>query len=57
MSADVEDKYVIAQATEPLDSEGRLANDRIRARFKEEILEVNRDQVDYIDISPNNLFL
>lgn len=55
MSADVEDKYVIAQATEPLDSEGRLANDRIRARFKEEILEVNRDQVDYIDISPKQL--
>ena len=55
MSADVEDKYVIAQATEPLDSEGRLANNRIRARFKEEILEVNREQVDYIDISPKQL--
>ena len=55
MSADVEDKYVIAQATEPLDAEGRLANNRIRARFKEEILEVNREQVDYIDISPKQL--
>ena len=55
MSADVEDKYVIAQATEPLDSEGRFLNDRIRARFKEEILEVDKSRVDYIDISPKQL--
>ena len=55
MSADVEDKYIIAQATEPLDAEGKLANNRIRARFKEEILEVDRSQIDYIDISPKQL--
>ena len=55
MSADVEDKYIIAQATEPLDEEGRLVNNRIRARFKEEILEVDKSQVDYIDISPKQL--
>ena len=55
MSADVEDKYVIAQATEPLDSEGRFLNNRIRARFKEEILEVDKSRVDYIDISPKQL--
>ena len=55
MSADVEDKYVIAQATEPLDSEGRFLNDRIRARFKEEILEVDKSRVDYIDVSPKQL--
>ena len=55
MSADVEDKYIIAQATEPLDEEGRFINNRIRARFKEEILEVDRSQVDYIDISPKQL--
>ena len=55
MSADVEDKYVIAQATEPLDSEGRFLNDRIRARFKEEILEVDKSRVDYIDVSQKQL--
>ena len=55
MSADVEDKYIIAQATEPVDEEGRFINNRIRARFKEEILEVDRSQVDYIDISPKQL--
>ena len=55
MSADVEDKYIIAQATEPLDEEGRFVNNRIRARFKEEILEVDKSQVDYIDVSPKQL--
>ncbi len=55
MSADIEDKYIIAQATEPLDEEGRFKNNRIRARFKEEILEVDKSQVDYIDISPKQL--
>ena len=55
MSADIEDKYIIAQATEPIDSEGKLVNDRIRARYKEEILEVDRSKVDYIDVSPKQL--
>ena len=55
MSADVEDKYIIAQATEPLDEEGRFINNRIRARYKEEILEVDKSQVDYMDISPKQL--
>ena len=55
MSADVEDKYIIAQATEPLDKDGKFVNNRIRARFKEEILEVDSTQVDYIDISPKQL--
>ncbi|MBO5179531.1 MAG: DNA-directed RNA polymerase subunit beta [Clostridia bacterium] len=55
MSADVEDKYVIAQATEPLDKDGRFINNRIRARFKEEIMEVDSSMVDYVDVSPKQL--
>ena len=55
MSADVEDKYIIAQATEPLDEEGRFVNNRIRARYREEILEVDKSKVDYMDISPKQL--
>jgi len=55
MSADVEDKYIIAQATEPLDKEGHFLNDRIRARYREEILEVDKSKVDYIDVSPKQL--
>ncbi len=52
MSADVEDEYTIAQATEPTDEDGRLLNARITCRRRNEIIEVDREQVDYIDISP-----
>ena len=55
MSADEEDKYIIAQASEPLDAEGRFINERIRVRHKEEITEVERDRVDYVDVSPKQL--
>ena len=55
MSADQEDKYAIAQATEPLNEDGTFKNDRIRVRYKEEILEVEKNQVDYIDVSPKQL--
>ena len=55
MSADVEDKYIIAQATEPLDKDGHFLNERIRARYREEILEVDKSKVDYIDVSPKQL--
>ncbi|MBE6879236.1 MAG: DNA-directed RNA polymerase subunit beta [Ruminococcaceae bacterium] len=52
MTADVEDNYVVAQANEPLDEKGRFARKRVNARYREEILEVERDRVDYMDISP-----
>ncbi len=52
MTADVEDNYVVAQANEPLDEQGRFARKRVNARYREEILEVDRDRVDYMDISP-----
>ena len=52
MTADVEDEYIIAQATEPTDEEGYLLHDRITCRHRNEIIEVDRDQVDYIDVSP-----
>ena len=55
MSADVEDKYVIAMASEPLDEEGRFVHDRIRVRYANDILEVDKELVDYIDVSPKQL--
>ena len=55
MSADVEDNYIIAQAAEPVDEEGRFVNKRIRVRFKNEILEVDSDKVQYVDVSPKQL--
>ena len=55
MPADVEDKYVIAMASEPLDEEGRFIHDRIRVRYGDDITEVDKELVDYIDISPKQL--
>ena len=55
MSADVEDRYVIAQASEPIDEEGRLANARIRVRYRAENKMVDKKEVDYIDVSPKQL--
>ena len=52
MTADMEDNYVVAQANEPLDEEGRLARPRVNARFRDEILEVERDRADFMDVSP-----
>ncbi len=52
MTADVEDQYIVAQATEPLDENGCLKNARITCRHRDEIIEVDRDRVDYVDISP-----
>ena len=52
MTADVEDRYIVAQATEPLDENGCLKNRRITCRHRDEIIEVDRERVDYVDISP-----
>ncbi|MDO4517320.1 MAG: DNA-directed RNA polymerase subunit beta, partial [Bacillota bacterium] len=52
MTADIEDEYMVAQATEPLDENGCLANPRITCRHRNEIIEVDREKVDYIDVSP-----
>ena len=55
MPADEEDKYIIAQASEPLDEEGKFLNKRIRVRHREEITEVAPEQVDYVDVSLKQL--
>ena len=52
MTADVEDNFVVAQANEPLDDEGRFSNERVAARYRDQILEIERDKVDYMDVSP-----
>ena len=52
MTADVEDDYYIGQANEPLDENGCLKNARITCRHRNEIIEVDRAVIDYIDVSP-----
>ena len=55
MTADEEDNYAIAQATEPMDKDGRFINKKIKVRYLDEIIEVEADRVDYIDVSPKQL--
>ncbi len=55
MSADVEDNYIIAQASEPVDKSGHFVNKRVRVRRKNEIIEVDNDKVQYVDVSPKQL--
>ncbi len=55
MTADQEEKYVIAQANEPLNAEGELVNNTVICRKGGEILEFNKKDVDYIDVSPKEL--
>ena len=55
MSADEEDKYIIAQASEPVDEEGKFINDRIRVRHREEITVADKDKVNFVDVSPKQL--
>ena len=52
MTADVEDDYIIAQANEPLDENGRFTNTRVTCRYKDEFITVAPEKVDYMDVSP-----
>ena len=55
MPADEEDKYTIAQASEPVDAEGRFVNKMVKVRRRSEITEVKASEVDYVDVSPKHL--
>ena len=55
LTADEEDRYVVAQANEPLDEEGRFVNARVGCRHKELITEMPREAIDYMDVSPKQL--
>ena len=55
MPADVEENFVIAKASEPVDKIGKFVNSKIKVRIAEEIAEVSPDEVDYIDVSPQQL--
>ena len=55
MTADKEDGYIVAEANEPLDKNGHFLSNRIGCRFRDEILEVDAEKVDYMDVSPKQL--
>ncbi|MBC8570157.1 DNA-directed RNA polymerase subunit beta [Zongyangia hominis] len=52
MTADVEDDFIVAQANEPIDENGCFARPRVNARYRDEIIEVERERVDFMDVSP-----
>ena len=52
MTADVEDQYIVAQAAEPTDENGHFINERITCRHRDEIIGVEKEKVDFVDISP-----
>ena len=55
LTADEEDAFVVAQANEPLDEEGRFINERVACRRRDEITELPREEIDYMDVSPKQL--
>ena len=56
LTADEEDKYIVAQANEPLDKEGRFINNNVSGRFKEETSNYLKSRVDLMDVSPKMVF-
>jgi len=55
LTADVEDRYTIAQANELLNDDGSFVNPRVTCRLKEDIVIVSPSQVDFMDVSPKQL--
>src|SRR5690606_13906201 len=54
-TADEEDLYLCAPATEPLDQEGHFLDDRVTVRRTDEVILVPREEVDLVDVSPKQL--
>ncbi|TZE82713.1 DNA-directed RNA polymerase subunit beta [Calorimonas adulescens] len=55
MTADAEDGYIIAQANEPLDENGRFINEKVTARHRDDIIQVSPEEVDFMDVSPKQI--
>ncbi len=52
MTADVEDNYIVAQANEPLDENGKFINQKLTSRYRDNFIEVATTEADYMDVSP-----
>ena len=55
MSADIEDGNYIAEAEEPLNEDGTFVNKRVKVRYRNDIIEVDREMVTGMDVSPKQL--
>ncbi|PWL57713.1 MAG: DNA-directed RNA polymerase subunit beta, partial [Oscillospiraceae bacterium] len=52
MTADVEDEYIVAQANEPLTEDMKFARPKVTARFRDAVIEIENNKVDFMDVSP-----
>ncbi len=52
MTADVEDNYMVAQANEPLTEDHKFARAKVNGRYRDQILEIEREKIDFMDVSP-----
>ena len=55
MTADQEDEFVVAQANEPLDEDGRFMRRKVMARYRDEFHEIDNSKVSFMDVSPKML--
>ena len=56
LSADEEDRYIVAQANEELDEEGHFVRKSVSGRFREETSEFEKEKIDLMDVSPKMVF-
>ncbi|MBQ9375981.1 MAG: DNA-directed RNA polymerase subunit beta [Ruminococcus sp.] len=52
MTADVEDNYMVAQANEPLTEDHKFARAKVNGRYRDQILEIEKEKIDFMDVSP-----
>ncbi len=55
LTGDQEENYLVAQANAPLDDKGNFVNEKVAIRFRGDFLEVEKEKVHYMDISPKQL--
>ena len=55
MTADQEDEFIVAQANEPLDEDGRFTRRKVMARYRDEFHEIDNSRVSFMDVSPKML--
>ena len=55
LAADEEDRYVVAMANEPLDENNWFVNERVMMRYRDDIAERYREDIDYMDVSPRQM--
>ncbi len=55
LMADEEDKYIVAQANEPLDANGHFINRKVVCRYRDEFIEIESERVHYMDVSPKQV--